>query len=228
LPVSLITDRDVADVTAFDRVIVVDSHINGMHQGAPWRNLGRYRAYDYSPYQQTLLLDADYVICSDVLGSLFSSKQDILSMRWAYDVTNRQKYQDSNYFGNHMMPSAWATVIYWQKSPAAKMVFDMIKMVENHWQHYKNIYGINEHRFRNDHALAIASNTVFGHVGYWPNIPWAMAMVDKDCEISQIDNGHFEIKYLDKHQKPKKTQIKNQDFHVMGKRQLGEIIGSRS
>jgi hypothetical protein len=194
----------------------------------PWKNLNRYRADEVTPYQETVLLDADYVVCSDQLATVFGCSQDLLSMRYAHDVTGRRDYRDLNWFGKAHMPSAWATVMYWKQSKTAELIFGMMGMIQQHWQHYKNIYGIADRRFRNDYALAIASNTVMGHVGHWPSLPWSMATVEADCKLSQIDHDRFEIHYQDQQNKLRKNILHGVDFHAMHKRQLGDIIANQA
>lgn len=224
LPVSLITDKPCTGPSVFDQIFVVEAGTNGHKEGIPWKNLGRYRAYELSPYDQTLLLDVDYVVASDQLRSLFGSGQDILSMRMAYDATGRRDYLDLNWFGRHRMPSAWATVVYWRTSTAAEMIFDMMQMIQENWSHYKNIYQISEKKFRNDYALAIASNSVLGHLGHWPSIPWSMPTVESSCELSQQEADRFKIQYLDQQQRSRTIDLAGTDFHAMGKQQLSDII----
>jgi len=226
IPVSLVTDRPLDIDHDFDQVITHHAGSNGFRHKTPWRNLDRFRAGEFSPYDQTILLDADYVVCSDQLSRLFDQQHDILSMRWAYDVTSRRDYSDLNFFGRHQMPSAWATVIYWKRSKAADLVFGMMEMIQINWQHYLELYGINDRKFRNDYALAIASNTVMGHTGSWPSIPWSLATVEDGCKLSQIDQDRFEVRYPDRHQKSKRVLLSDVDFHAMGKTQLGDIVGS--
>lgn len=227
LPVSVVTNAKDIDHGLFDQVIPAEAGSNGVRTGT-WYNLGRYQAYDLSPYDQTVLLDADYVVNSDQLLTLFDADQDLLSMRWAYDVTGRHDYQDLNFFGRHRMPSAWATVIYWRRSATAELIFGMMGMIQEHWQHYKDLYGITERRFRNDYALAIASNTVMGHLGHWPSIPWRMANIDTDCEIRQLGSSKFEIQYRDQSSRSRRCWIDQQDFHVMNKKQMGDLVGGSS
>jgi hypothetical protein len=218
VPVTIITDQ---------QAISNGSRVFG-DISIPWKNLGRCLAYQLSPYDQTIVLDADYVVCSNQLATLFGSTQDILCMRQAYDVTARRNYDDLNYFGRHHMPSAWATVMYFRRSHAAELIFDMMQMIQDHWYHYKNLYGITERRFRNDYALAIASNTVYGHIGKWPTIPWTMANLESDCELEQLDLDVFDIRYADQTNRIRRCRIASQDFHAMGKTQLGAIVGSSS
>lgn len=227
LPVSVITNADLSGYDTFDQVIQIPATANGSREGT-WFNLGRWQAHALSPYDQTVLLDADYVVCSDQLLTLFDSNQDMLSMRFAYDVTNRRDYQDLNFFGRHRMPSAWATVVYWRTSHVADLVFGMIRMIEQNWQHYKNIYGIAERRFRNDYALAIANNTVMGHIGSWPEIPWNMATVESGCDITCLSADRFEVAFQDQHNRRRRIRIQDQDLHVMDKNQLVKTIDTHS
>lgn len=226
LPVSIITDHDIEHTHAFDRILMTDRPpANGIRAGT-WFNRSRYMAYQLSPYDQSILLDADYVVASDCIAKLFDTNQPILAMRWAFDCTNRRDYQDLNFFGRHQMPSAWATIMYWRKSSEAQLVFRMMEMIEQNWNHYKNIYGITERKFRNDYALAIALNSVMGHTGTWPEIPWSLATVEDDVDIAMTDLDEFQLEYLDRENKKKKCTIKHMDLHVMNKQKLGEIIGS--
>lgn len=226
LPVSLITNHELQGPHRFDQVILIDRPpANGTRAGT-WYNRSRYRAHELSPYHQTVLLDADYVVASDQILALFDVDQPILSMRWAFDCTGRRDYHDLNFFGRNNMPSAWATILYWTRSKEADMVFGMMQMIEQDWDHYKNIYGITERKFRNDYALAIALNTVMGHTGTWPEIPWALATVEDDVAIKMLSHDEFELEYSDSGTKNKKNIVRGIDLHVMNKAQLGEIIGS--
>ena len=72
-----------------------------------WHNLSRADAYDITPWDRTLLIDADYVVASDALGSLLESAQDFLAHRYAYDVTDCNDFHGLNHFGAHHMPQWW-------------------------------------------------------------------------------------------------------------------------
>ena len=226
VPASLITDQPLDFDHPFDQVIIADADSNSYRGKMPWRNMNRYRAGELSPYDHTILLDADYVVCTNQLQTLFDIDQPVVSMRWAYDVTGRNQYQSLNYFGQNQMPSAWATVISWKRSHTADLVFGMMKMIQQNWQHYLNLYKITDSKFRNDYALAIASNTVWGHTGKWPSIPWSMANVEEGIELTQINDTVFKLQYPDQQTKIRTISIRDMDFHAMCKHQLGAIIGS--
>ena len=45
---------------------------SGYASGSVWYNCGRYLAYNLSPYDETLLLDTDYIVNSNKLLKTFS------------------------------------------------------------------------------------------------------------------------------------------------------------
>jgi hypothetical protein len=121
----------------------------------------------------------------------------------------------------------WATVMMFRKSNMAQYLFDCMTMVKNNWKHYKDLYHITGSHYRNDYALSIALGIVSGHTLKVDNIPWMLASVLPEHEITQIDEDHFEIKYQDQG-KMKRMTWHGMDFHAMGKKHLGDIIASAS
>ena len=67
IPVTLVTDVAPADTSMFDQVIIRESRSGGTRKfdhmnadsSATWFNRGRCRAYDVTPYDETLVLDTD-------------------------------------------------------------------------------------------------------------------------------------------------------------------------
>jgi hypothetical protein len=232
LPTTLITDSVPADSTAFEDVVVTTAESGGTRHFADighnvtWYNGNRMEVYNLSPYDETLVLDADYVVCSDQLNRLFEISQDFLAPRSAYDVTGTHAFEDLNCFGANRMSMAWATVMRFNRSLMSKSVFDMMTMVRNNWQHYRNLYSIAKSTYRNDHALSIALNTLNGHQAVWPSVPWSLASVIPDHQLLQVSDNCFCVKYKTSDNKLKHVLIKDQDFHAMGKKHLGDIIAS--
>ena len=71
LPVTLVTDEDSlpkAPTYKFDNVILTEPDKNNKRDWGVWINKGRYRAYEFTPYDETILLDVDYVINSNKLS----------------------------------------------------------------------------------------------------------------------------------------------------------------
>ena len=80
LPVTLITDTDSLPGNfndgTWDKVITITPDKNNVRDWGQWINKGRYMAYDLSPYDETILIDADYVINSDKLLKTFDTYED--------------------------------------------------------------------------------------------------------------------------------------------------------
>ena len=192
-----------------------------------WHNTNRMDAYRLSPWDRTLVLDADYVVASDQLRSVLDSDQDFLAHRWAYDVTGENDFQGLNYFGNVRMPMWWATVMVFDKSKQAELIFDTMAMIRNNWTHYRNIYKNTSTTYRNDHALSIALLVVNGHTIDHPGIPWSLATVTPEHKLTQLSADQYRVDFVNSENKSRWIEIR-QDFHAMGKQQLGDIVANNS
>ena len=190
-----------------------------------WHNLNRMDAYRLSPWDRTLVLDADYVIASNQLQSVLQADQDFLAHRWAYDVTNCNNFEGLNYFGNNHMPMWWATVMMFRKSKTAELIFDSMKMIRDNWTHYRKLYKNTNATYRNDHALSIALGIVNGHTLDHAEIPWALASLTPEHKLTQLGPDHYRVDFANTENKPRWIELR-QDFHAMGKQQLGAIVAN--
>ena len=237
---SLVTDQasKPEDTSMFDSVFITDSVSGGTRKydhmnadsSAEWKNIGRCRAYDLSPYDQTLVLDTDYIVASDNLKCLFNSNQDFLCHREVLDVTDRENFARDTRFGDVHFPMWWATVSYFRRSAKAEQIFHMWSMIQDNWYHYSRLYKFSQDLFRNDYALSIALNTVYGHVPESiPSIPWPLFTAFYDVYLNQLDDDCFQMNYVRMGQKSQHQRmiLSNQDLHIMNKPDLGKICGSR-
>jgi hypothetical protein len=190
-----------------------------------WHNLNRMDAYRLSPFDCTLVLDADYVVASNQLQSILEADQDFLAHRWAYDVTGCNTFEGLNYFGNNRMPMWWATVIMFRKSRHAELIFDSMQMIRDNWSHYRNLYKNTNATYRNDHALSIALGIVNGHTLNHPGVPWALASLTPDHKLTQLGQDRYRVDFINSENKTQWIELR-QDFHAMGKQQLGAIVAN--
>lgn len=218
IPTHIITDEDSASANTryFNDIGTVT-----------WHNLNRMDAYCLSPWDRTLVLDADYVVASDQLKSLLDADQDFLAHRWAYDVTGCNNFEGLNYFGDNCMPMWWATVMMFRKSQHAELIFNCMQMIRDNWSHYRALYKNSKITYRNDHALSIALGIVNGHTLNHNGIPWALASLTPDHTLTQVDQDRYRVDFTNTENKPRWIELR-QDFHAMGKKQLGEIVANNS
>jgi hypothetical protein len=234
IPVAIVTDADPADprLVSADQIINAAPVSGGKRRfednqtGVSWYNAGRTSAYSLSPWDQTLVLDADYVVCGNGLRTVLDSPQDFMCHRYAWDITDLDNFDGLNHFGANRMPMWWATVMMFRKSNIAQYIFDSMAMVRENWPHYKNLYHFPSGQYRNDYALSIALGIVSGHTLQVDNIPFGLATIVPGPSIRQLDTDYFEITYTGQDKKPKTLAWQGMDFHAMGKKQLGDIVGN--
>lgn len=220
IPTRIITDQDVETVGTNGR------YFSDYGTTVVWHNESRTDAYKLTPWDQTLVLDADYVVASDQLKALLTADQDFLAHRWAMDVTGLNDFSGLNYFGNNCMPMWWATVMMFRHSARAQLIFETMTMVRQNWNHYRNLYKNSTPAYRNDHALTIALGVVNGHTVNHAGIPWNLATVAPEHKLSQVDQDQYRVDFLTADQKSRYITIRNQDFHAMGKSYLGDIVAN--
>jgi hypothetical protein len=234
IPVCLVTDKIDVDLEKyFDKIVLVDPpetqqrrYFRDYKATGTWFNTNRVNAYNLSPWDHTLLLDADYVVATDQLKTVLATDQDFLCHSHADDITGNLPFQGNATFGTYQMPMLWATVISFRRGRTSELTFGAMEMIRDNWQHYLELYQIDEQTYRNDFALSIAANIVEGHTLSTPAIPWSLATVTPETKLSCLDQDTYRLDYQNLEQKPKWITIK-QDFHAMCKSDLGAIIASQ-
>lgn len=232
IPVALITDSADHPLLSshFDKVISAHPdaggprHFRDYNKTVTWYNAGRVDAYDLSPWDQTLLLDADYVVASDALNSVLQSTQEFLAHQTAMDATGENDFSGLNYFGAFNMPMWWATVVMFRRSQSVKMIFDSMKMIRANWAHYRHLYQTGNSVYRNDHALSIALGLVNGHTMDHAKIPWSLVSVLPEHQVTELGEDHYSIQYINCKNQNRRVTLKGQDFHAMGKKHLGDLV----
>jgi hypothetical protein len=232
IPTAVVTDAPPEDprLRGFDQVISAEPESGGTRwfedyaATVTWHNAGRTDAYALSPWDQTLVLDADYVVASGQLKAVLDSNQEFLAHAAAYDITGTNNFAGLNDYGEYKMPMSWATVMMFRRSEHAELIFDCMRMIRANWRHYKDLYQIVSSTYRNDHALSIALNIVNGQTLQHTSILWSLASVTPEHTLTRTSLDCYRIDYQDQEKRPRWTMIKNQDFHAMGKHHLEKII----
>lgn len=231
IPTSIVTDRPI-DHAVFDQVIVTTAKSGGSRYfedyaaNVTWHNAGRVDAYDLTPYNQTLVLDADYVVASDQLKFVLNATQNFLCHKDAYTLAGGTALDSLNKFGDYDLPMWWATVMMFRKSNQAQYIFDCMHMIRENWQHYRDVYQINNKTYRNDFALSIALGIVNGHTLTVDEIPWPLMSSMPEHNLTKLSQDSFQLQYKCNQGKPYEIMFAGMDFHAMGKKNLGEIVAA--
>jgi hypothetical protein len=213
LPVTVVTNSATKEqIKGADSLVVIDNQKNNIRfykdKTIPWYNLERSSAYDHSPYDTTILLDADYFVYTDNLLAYVDSEREFLLHDRVHDLTNRDSFR---YETKSMIPLVWATVTIFKKTPFVRKIFDMIQHIQQHYDYFCNLYRIDFRNFRNDYAFAIALHQLNGFTKQY-FMPSAMAMLPMDTQIVKIDQNGLTFKH-DKYI----NLISNHDVHVLDK-----------
>lgn len=233
IPTAVVTDRiEAKSMPEFAQVInkpTQGSNYRYFHEynkSLEWHNKNRMDAYQLSPWDQTLVLDADYIVASNTLSTVLESPRDFLAHRWAHDITGMNNFEANNFFGNYRMPMWWATVMMFRRGAEAETIFAIMNMVKLNWAHYCALYANTNSTYRNDHALSIALNLVNGNNPNYPSIPWSIASVLPGTRIKKISEDTYRLDYTTPTNLKRYILVQGQDLHTIEKRQMGAIIAS--
>ena len=174
---------------------IVQGHTTGnkrLVDGAvvEWNNGGRCDAYDLSPYDQTLLIDSDYLMLDKSLLATLETVDD-------YAIPHKNIYVNSLATVDSMGPYAispmlWATAIAFNKTPKAKALFDLVKIIQKNYSYYRSLYKIQPRNFRNDVAFTIADRIINGYVENPANrIPWPIVTISGKLNELRIEENRI-------------------------------------
>ena len=183
VPVSLITDVNTldSDVSAFDQVIdykataesnVRPYYFNGQAKIIEWHNLDRILAYDLSPYDETILIDADYLIQNNVLGQIWGSTSPMLMNTDTRKPDGPQHHSYELVVADGFPKVHWFTVMYFRKCEETQLWFELAKYVKDNYDFYRTTFRIPYHYYRNDMIAAVTSHILGGFKdGYMKPLP---------------------------------------------------------
>ena len=213
LPVTLITDQQIT-TEIFDQIVYVDNTLKNYKIGQPgaWRNGDRFRAYELSPYDETLLIDSDYLTLDQSLLKLFEQDFDYKIM--AHNQTPNGLWADP--IGTFGFNYQWATVILFRKTEKTKMLFDLVGRIQRNYTYYMKLYHIKYRSFRNDFAFTIANNILNGYEqNISQGILWPMTTFNNIVTSLDINDNLITVK-----EKDNAYVIPRQNIHVMDKEYL--------
>lgn len=214
LPVTLVTDTAGAPKFDYDVVHRVDAKDGNFRNDldnvqVQWKNFDRYTAYKYSPYEETILMDTDYLVLDDSLLKLFETDFDYKLMHHNRD-TNGPSIES---MGNTSLPFVWATVVLFRRTDKTEMLFDLVGRIQRNYHYYCQLYNISAGNYRNDYAFAIANCILSGYsLNEDQGIPWVMLTIEQRVESIQPKGSFLTVRMKDK-----AIVMPKQNVHVMDK-----------
>lgn len=186
-------------------------------------NANHWQAYDLTPYDETLFIDADYLIMSSELSKCWGSVNDVMVNHKIHSPID-----DTAPYSKNMdelgIKLYWATVIYFKKSTIADYLFTLIRHIQENYSYYKDMYYFSTSMFRNDYAISIAIHMLNGYSNSRPvihELPITGLLMSWDTDDIHRINGINDITILAEKKGGKGTYLltrfKDTDIHIMNK-----------
>lgn len=228
VPCSIVTDKqDDSLVDYFDQVIISTKSKKqkrryigfDQYELLSYYNSNRTKCYDITPYDETILLDVDYLIFDDSLNKCWESVEPIMMSKHAVDVLGNELDPDEKRLFETTIPMYWATAVYFKKSDYAEKFFTLVNHVQKNYKYFSKMYEVRSNIYRNDYAFSIAAH-IFGDFSdnSVASMPDSTLLTSSVFDIiMKIREGSIELLARDKengYQYPARVE---QNVHIMNK-----------
>lgn len=221
---------------AFDNIIVATEKFKSnkrKHFDSPWfsfkaefNNQNRVLSYNYSPYDETILIDVDFLIMNDTLDDVWGNSEEILINHKVTDLQNNILGSISDHrLSLHGIPLYWATLVYFKKTSFTKTFFNLVDYIREEYNFFQFLYGFKKSFYRNDYSFSIAAHIMSGYNPYGiKSFPEDTLRISyqKDAIAEVIDSKEIIFISNNPDEQWKNTLVNMKDFnvHIMNKREL--------
>lgn len=229
LPTTVITDSNTIGTTAgryaFHNVVQLSTHdtpTNYRSKNVVWRNRRRADVFYHSPYDETLVVDVDYLVNSAQLLSTFDYPSDFVHYGDANFLLKNRPVETFATTGHQI---SWATVMRYRNTTRCEAIFNVMTMVEDNYEHYSALYKFMPHVYRNDYSLTCALWTTNAHVIQDEDrLIGRLHHVDESVDVQQLDDTHYKLStVVDGRQHW--MNVRDVDFHMLDKHNFQTIVG---
>lgn len=194
----------------------------------PFYNIDRCDAYDLSPYDETILIDADYLILSNSLNQCWGHDNELM-MNWSYqDIMTEREDPTLKRLSAFGITMYWATVVYFKKCNFSQQFFNTVKHVRDNNDYYQTLYGWPGSLYRNDYSFSVAAHMMSGFIDKGiPQLP--IPSLYKTFDTDDIYSSPALNQIIFYLEKPKSlgdfmlSKWRDMDIHVMNKWAINRI-----
>jgi hypothetical protein len=239
LPVSLITDQSTLDwmkesgtfqkaSEVFDNIIETVrpqiTNYRNLHDGlkadtVPFINSTRSSAYDLTPYDQTLLIDSDFLIMTDNLNHYWDTEHSILVSESMNDLVGNRVGVLDRWTSETGVQLFWATTVMFTKNSTAETFFNLVEYVKENYNYYSDLFRFDPRQYRNDISFSVALHIMGGFEKLIKSLPPILTANSKDILESVGLDSSFKI-LTNNGEDFVLTSIKSRDVHIMNKQSL--------
>lgn len=188
-----------------------------------WKNLGRDRAFELSPWDKTLLVDADFIIQSPATLELLEADLPLICSKW-HHCFDQAFTLDEETIGEHAIPMLWATLVWFDKSESCKALFARWAEVLKFLKWRQEYYGFYSSLIRNDYALSIAVHELEQEQKYnFSRAPYSQMVIPPWCTYEANTNS-VTVFSTTSDRPIQKIDLTGLDFHALNKTNLIEAM----
>ena len=147
--ISLITNDDIPNEwkEVFDQIIPIPWSDDA--DESKWKIENRWKVYHASPYDETIVLEADMLILTDI-----THWWEELAKRELFFVSNVRTYRDEvvtnrfyrKTFDANELPNLYSALHYFKKGDVAKEFYNLLEIIVNNWQLFYGKYAKEEYQ----------------------------------------------------------------------------------
>ena len=216
-----------------DDLIITDKDRKFKHQNAKvyrdtihyqkslsFYNINRADAYEVSPYDETIMLDTDYLVLGNTLNQCWGHKNEFM-MNYAWQDINFKRKFELDRLSPSSITMYWATVVYFRKNDYSEHFFTLCKHVRENIKYYKSLYQWSGATYRNDYVFSIAAHLLEGLTERAvKQLPFTLYKSFDYDDIHSVQSDKEITMYLEKHDAPGQYILckwKDLDLHIMNK-----------
>lgn len=222
--------------STFDDLIVLDDpetnnyrHYidqNGQFERAAFHNESRRKAFWLSPFEETVLVDLDYLVFEDSLDQVWNTRGWSVRMNRFHRSVYGPRNVNQTRLHDLGIPQHWATVLYFRKDRIGERFFQLWEHFSQHYDWFGHVYRYHagpDQMFRNDFAVSMATHVLNDYserplrVGPLPN-PELLFVWDHDRSIGYHRDGLILSCATEGIRIP--VRVSGQSLHVLNKRGL--------
>lgn len=210
IPITIVTDQNSIDslcdiskgvIDSADIVLTSSSDIGNEMQ---YVNNDDSTWLETSPYDETIVIDPDYLILNDTLNTLWGINSDMA-------VIDETMHVDSSTpttaYVNHKrdLKLIWGAAVYFKKTAFTKHFFNTMRIVTANYEYARRSFQIEGTCYRRDHMLSITHHIVTCGVTHMPETgeiissPFPLVVSNAINEVLDIqDTSKVLLKLADK------------------------------
>lgn len=231
IAVAYIVDSATADTPEYQLLkeqgaVLIEASVSPQNRnydlGADWKNLGRDTAYELSPFDKTLLVDVDYILQSPAAIDLLDADLPLVCAHW-HHCFDQDFILDNPTIGAHGIAMLWATLLWFDKSPASEVIFKRWKEVLRFLKWRQEYYKFYSSLIRNDYALSIAVHELEQEtLKKIAKAPYSQMVIPPWCTYKMIDND-IVVTSTTTDRPAQIVNLSGVDFHALNKSNLLEV-----